>query len=233
MPIDFARVPPRVAVPEPPRPSKLLWAVQLGVVMCLGAALAIFLWPAGRPTNTLWFWFCVIGYPMFAWAFLLCCYLVGIASSQHMQLAARKQMFVTAGDGLDIGVMKRIAMAAGDAISLFAAKLGIRIFSSKGKIQIQAQGDALELMALKNVAVSSSTGEVIITGSKGITLGDGSGAYVKIVNGKIEIASPSGQIEVKGNLNTGDPAGGNFTFPYWSDAPLKDVKGDMNFGFSE
>lgn len=75
MPIDFARVPPRVAVPEPPRPSKLLWAVLLGVVMCLGAALAIFLWPAGRPTNTVRFWFCVIGYPLLAWAFLLCCHL--------------------------------------------------------------------------------------------------------------------------------------------------------------
>ncbi|CAG4895275.1 type VI secretion system Vgr family protein [Paraburkholderia gardini] len=158
---------------------------------------------------------------------------VGIVSGQHMQLATRKQMFVTAGDGLDIGVMKRITMAAGEAISLFAATLGIRIFSSKGKIQIQAQGDAMELMALKNVAVSSSTGEVIITGSKGITLGDGSGAYVKIANGKIELASPSGQIEVKGNLNTGDPASGSFTFPNWSDVPLKDVKGDMNFGFSE
>ncbi|MFM0666702.1 hypothetical protein [Paraburkholderia sediminicola] len=43
--------------------------------MCLGAALAIFLWPAGRPTNTAWFWFCVIGYPMLACAFLLCCHL--------------------------------------------------------------------------------------------------------------------------------------------------------------
>ncbi|RDK01953.1 type VI secretion system tip protein VgrG [Paraburkholderia lacunae] len=158
---------------------------------------------------------------------------VGIASGQHMQLAARKQMFVTAGDGLDIGVFKRITAAAGEAISLFAAQLGIRIFAAKGKVQVQAQGDAMELMALKNVAVSSSTGEVIITGSKGITLGDGAGAYVKIANGKIEIASPSGQIEVKGNLNTADPAGGNFTFPNWSDAPLKEVKGDMNFGFSE
>ncbi|MFM0550048.1 hypothetical protein P0D69_03610 [Paraburkholderia sediminicola] len=77
------------------------------------------------------------------------------------------------------------------------------------------------------------TGEVIITGSKGITLGDGAGAYVKIANGKIEIASPGGQIEVKGKLNIADPAGGNFTFPNWSDAPLRDVKGNMDFGFSE
>lgn len=73
MPIDFARVPPRVAVPAPPQLSKLVWAVLLGVVLCLGAALTIFLWPKGRPTNTVWFWFCVLGYPTFAWAFLLCC----------------------------------------------------------------------------------------------------------------------------------------------------------------
>lgn len=73
MPIDFARVPPRVAVPAPPQLSKPVWAVVLGVVLCLGAALTIFLWPKGRPTNTVWFWFCIFGYPTFAWAFLLCC----------------------------------------------------------------------------------------------------------------------------------------------------------------
>ncbi|SDG40738.1 type VI secretion system Vgr family protein [Paraburkholderia phenazinium] len=158
---------------------------------------------------------------------------LGIASGQHVQLAARKQMFVTAGDGLDIGAFKRITAAAGEAISLFAAQFGIRIFAAKGKVQVQAQGDAMELMALKNVAVSSSTGEVIITGSKGITLGDGAGAYVKIANGKIEIASPTGEVIVKGNLDTQNAAGGSFTFPKWSDTSLKDVKGDMNFGFSE
>jgi type VI secretion system secreted protein VgrG len=57
--------------------------------------------------------------------------------------------------------------------------------------------------------------------------------YVKIANRRIEIAGPSGQIEVKGNLNISGPAGGDFTFPNWSDAPLKKVKGNMNFGFSE
>ncbi|MBB5464372.1 type VI secretion system secreted protein VgrG [Paraburkholderia sp. CI2] len=157
---------------------------------------------------------------------------IGVASGAHMQLAAGKQMFVTAGEGIDIGVLKRITAAAGEAISLFAAKLGIRIFAAKGKVQVQAQGDALELMALTNVAVSSSTGEVVITGSKGITLGDGAGAYVKIANGKIVIASSS-EIQVKGGLDVDGPAKSNFTFPSWPGAPLKDVKGNANFGFSE
>ena len=158
---------------------------------------------------------------------------VGVASGQHMQLAARKQIFVTAGQGLDVGVLKRITFAAGEAMSLFAAKLGIRIFSAKGKVQLQAQGDALELMALKNVVVSSSAGEVMVTASKGITLGDGSGAYIKVANGRIELASPSGQIDMKGNLEVDGPAGGNFTFPNWTGIPLKDVKDNLGFGFSE
>lgn len=157
---------------------------------------------------------------------------IGIVSGRELQIAVRKQMFLTAGDGLDIGVVKRITLAAGEAISLFAAKLGIRIFAAKGKVQIQAQDDAMELMALKNVAVSSSTGEITITGSKGITLGDGAGAYLKIANGRVEVGSPT-EISIKGGLNVEGPASGNVTLPSWTDAPLNDVKGTIRFGFSE
>ncbi|MBR8374642.1 type VI secretion system tip protein VgrG [Burkholderia cenocepacia] len=158
---------------------------------------------------------------------------VGLVSGQQMQLAARKQMFVTAGDGLDIGVMKRIAVAAGEAISLFAAKLGIRIFAAKGKVQLQAQSDAMELMSMQDMTASSSDGEVIITGRKGVTLGDGAGAYIKLSGGKIILGSPAGEIELKGNLTVVDPDGGNFKFPTWAAAPVNDVKHAMNFGFSE
>ncbi|AXF22844.1 type VI secretion system tip protein VgrG [Burkholderia pyrrocinia] len=158
---------------------------------------------------------------------------IGLASGQQMQLAARKQMFVTAGDGLDIGVMKRIAVAAGEAISLFAARLGIRIFAAKGKVQIQAQSDTMELMSMQDMTASSSDGEVIITGRKGVTLGDGAGAYIKLSGGKIILGSPAGEIELKGNLKVDDPDGGSFKFPTWSRAPLNDVKNATNFGFSE
>jgi type VI secretion system secreted protein VgrG len=157
---------------------------------------------------------------------------VGITSGRELQITARQQMFFTAGNGLDIGVFKRVTVAAGEAISLFAAKLGVRIFAAKGKVQIQSQGDAMELMALNNVAISSSTGEVVITGSKGITLGDGAGAYLKIANGKIELGSLN-EVQVKGGLNIQGPANGNFTFPSWAGAPLQDVKRTMKFGFSE
>jgi hypothetical protein len=75
MPVDFNRVPPRVAVPPAPQLSMVVWTILLILVMGAGAALAVVLWPAGAPTNTLWFWFCVAGYPFLAWAFLLCSWL--------------------------------------------------------------------------------------------------------------------------------------------------------------
>jgi type VI secretion system secreted protein VgrG len=156
---------------------------------------------------------------------------IALASGQHVQMSAKKHVFVTAGDGLDIGVLKRITAAAGDAISLFAARLGIKIFAAKGKIQIQAQGDEMELQSLKDLLISSSNGEVKITASKGITLGDGSGAYLKVANGKIELVSTS-EVDVKGGLNVDGPGGGSFTFPSWDGVPVQVVKDRMKSGFS-
>ncbi|APR39608.1 hypothetical protein [Paraburkholderia sp. SOS3] len=72
MPIDFNRVPPPVTVPAPPRLSTITWTILLALTLLAGAGLAIVLWPAGRPTNTPWFWFCLTGYPFLTWAFLLC-----------------------------------------------------------------------------------------------------------------------------------------------------------------
>ncbi len=91
----------------------------------------------------------------------------------------------------------------------------------------------MELMSMQDMVVSSSDGEVMITGRKGVTLGDGSGAYIKLSGGKIILGSPAGEIEVKGNLTVDDADGGSFSFPAWSKVPVKDLNGPMNFGFSE
>ena len=157
---------------------------------------------------------------------------IGIASGQDLQLAAQRQIFVTAGNSLDIGVFKRMTVAAKEAISLFAAQLGIRIFSAKGKVQIQAQGDAMELLSMERMTVSSSEGEILITGRKGVTIGDGSGAYIKLLDGKIVLGSPMGEIEVKGNLNVNGPGGSSFAFPQWTDSPLKGLQQHLKPGFS-
>lgn len=87
MPIDFARVPPRVPVPDVPRPSMLFWAVLLCAMLGLGAALTIFLWPVDRPTNTVRFGIYAVGFPVMAWGFLLSGYL-GLSYLQVSQATA-------------------------------------------------------------------------------------------------------------------------------------------------
>ena len=74
---------------------------------------------------------------------------------------------------------------------------------------------------------------VVVTGRKDVTIGDGSGAYIKLSDGKIILGSPAGEIELKGNLKVDGADGGSFKFPTWSKAPLNDVKDATNFGFSE
>jgi type VI secretion system secreted protein VgrG len=55
----------------------------------------------------------------------------------------------TASGNADIGVLKKFTVAAGEAISLFAQKLGMKLVAASGKLEIQAQQDEMLLMALK------------------------------------------------------------------------------------
>jgi hypothetical protein len=91
MPVDFKRVPPRVEVPPSPRASMIVWTVLLVFVMGVGAGLTIALWPTRRPTNTPWFWFCVVGYPFLAWAFLLFAWL-GYGYARRNQAIANNRV---------------------------------------------------------------------------------------------------------------------------------------------
>ncbi|WP_158940300.1 hypothetical protein [Burkholderia sp. S171] len=71
MPIDFARVPPKVAVPELPRLSLTVWAFLFVLVTSGGAGFAIYTLPPGTSSDTAWFWICVAVFPVLAWTFLL------------------------------------------------------------------------------------------------------------------------------------------------------------------
>jgi type VI secretion system secreted protein VgrG len=114
---------------------------------------------------------------------------VGIVSGTHLQVSAADNLIVTAGGNADIGVMKAFTVAAGEAVSLFAQKLGMKLFAANGKLQIQAQGDAMELSAQKDVTVTSVDGKLILTAAKEVWIGAG-GSYIKINGNRIEYGTP-------------------------------------------
>jgi type VI secretion system secreted protein VgrG len=104
---------------------------------------------------------------------------MALTSGHDLQLAAQGNAFVNAKNA-DIGVLKKLTVAAGEAISLFACKLGIKVFAAKGKIDLQAQSDEMLLTALKDIKITSVEGKLILSAEKEVWIGAG-GSYIQIV----------------------------------------------------
>jgi len=121
---------------------------------------------------------------------------IAIVAPDTIQHSAGVNLTFTAGENADIGVLKKFTVAAGEAVSLFAQKLGMKLFANKGKLQIQAQNDEMELISQQNMSISSSEGHVVLQAKKSVMLTDGGGAYIKLENGNVTIGSPS-QVMIK------------------------------------
>ncbi|HAX5283696.1 TPA: type VI secretion system Vgr family protein [Escherichia coli] len=132
----------------------------------------------------------------------------GIAATtpENIQLSAGHTLTATAGENADMTIFKRLTVAAGEAISLFAQKIGIKIFAARGNVDIQAQSDAMRLQAGQQMAINSINGEIILNAAQGITLTSRGGAYIKLKDGAVEIGAP-GKIDLKsGNILWGGSA---------------------------
>jgi uncharacterized protein (DUF2345 family) len=106
-----------------------------------------------------------------------------------VQVTARDNIAAVAGKNVDISVAKRFTVAAGELVSMFAQKLGIKLFAVKGPVEIQAQNDAMSLAADKDVTISSINGVVHIVAKKELTLACG-GAFIKLADGNIILGGP-------------------------------------------
>ncbi|WP_059410626.1 type VI secretion system Vgr family protein [Cupriavidus basilensis] len=120
---------------------------------------------------------------------------VAITTPDRVSLAAGRDVNVATKAGFNVSAIAKIAIAAGDALSLFASRLGIKILAAKGNVEIQAQTDGLDLYADKQVHIASANADVLINASKKAVLASG-GACVKIENGSVEIICP-GNFKIK------------------------------------
>ncbi|WP_155630343.1 DUF2345 domain-containing protein, partial [Burkholderia vietnamiensis] len=113
----------------------------------------------------------------------------GIIAGQGVQIAAEDNISAVAGKSADFSVMKRFTATAGERISLFAQKLGIKIFAGKGPVELQAQSGAMSLAADKDVSIVSVTGQVDLIAAKEIILECG-GAFIQLKDGNITLGGP-------------------------------------------
>jgi type VI secretion system secreted protein VgrG len=121
---------------------------------------------------------------------------IGLTTPRNIQLSAGHTLTATAGENVDMSIFKRLTVAAGEAISLFAQKTGMNIFAARGVMDIQAQTDAMRLQSDKTMNINSVSGEIVLNAAQGITLTSTGGSYIKIKDGSVEIGAP-GKIDLK------------------------------------
>lgn len=119
---------------------------------------------------------------------------VSITSPQAVRMASGSaSVGIMSQQNTDISALKRFTVAAGEAVSLLARKAGMKLFAAKGKVEIQAQDDALDAIAKKDVTVTSTEGRVEITAAKDVVLKNLDGSFIQL-QGKNIILGCEGNI---------------------------------------
>ncbi|KIA78976.1 Vgr, partial [Chromobacterium piscinae] len=126
----------------------------------------------------------------------------GIASvtEQSQTLTAGTNLNLVAQRDANHTTGRRWIHNIGKHISLFVAgvkdKTAMKLIAAKGKVQVQAQSDAMEITADKDVTITSCKQRIEINAKKEILFTAG-GAYFRIAGGNIEVHAP-GTVSVKG-----------------------------------
>ena len=116
---------------------------------------------------------------------------VSVTSPQAVRVASgSSSVGIMSQHNTDISAMKRFTVAAGEAVSMLARKAGMKLFAAKGKVEIQAQDDALEAVAKQDIRVTSVEGRVEITAATELVV-NCAGAYIRLKDGNIDLGCPA------------------------------------------
>lgn len=147
---------------------------------------------------------------------------IGLASSQSIQLAAEESFALNAAGHADLSIWKRFTVAAGELVSLFAHRLGMRLIAAQGKVEVHAQSDAMDLIAVKALNIKSTEDEIRIEARKRIVLATESGEFIRLENGLVNIGAP-GKLKLEiAALEKSGPASASVDLPSFSTVVCKE-----------
>jgi type VI secretion system secreted protein VgrG len=115
---------------------------------------------------------------------------IAITTPKNIHSHAGENITQSAGESINLAAGKSYTVTTGQGISLYTADHGAKLFAAKGKVQLQAQSDAMELIASLGLKIISTQDSVEITASKNITLTAG-GSQIKIGGEGITLTTPS------------------------------------------
>lgn len=106
-------------------------------------------------------------------------------SDKSLHLASAHHTAVTASQHISLSAGKSLLATVRGAVRFFAQLAGIRLFAAKGKIELDAQTDGIDVLALNNIKIHSNNDWVEITAKQGILINAG-GSYIRITPQGIE-----------------------------------------------
>jgi len=145
---------------------------------------------------------------------------IALSTQQSNQIYADQHINLVSGQNTHIATGKSLIASVAEKISLFVQNAGMKLFAAKGKIEIQAQADNIELTAQKAINLISATDHVEFAAQQEIMITSG-GAYIRISNGNIEMHAP-GIISIKGTQHSfSGPARMPYPMPTFNKTDLK------------
>jgi len=120
---------------------------------------------------------------------------IGLSTSEDIHLSADGQINQIAGDSINLSTQKNLVAHVQNRISLFAAQNGIKQVAAKGKFEVHAQSDGIDLLAKQGIQIISTEDRIEITSPKEIVITAG-GSQIKL-NGSGIFPTTGGKFEVK------------------------------------
>ncbi len=104
---------------------------------------------------------------------------IGLTTSKGVHAHAGAELTLSSGTDTSIAAGKSLLASVAEKIGLFAFKAGIKLFSAKGKVEVQAQSDDLDLIAEKVARLLSTSGRVEIHAKDEVVISAG-GSFIRI-----------------------------------------------------
>lgn len=136
---------------------------------------------------------------------------IGLSANEDIHLSADGQINQFAGDSINLSTQKNLIAHVSGKASLFAAQGGIKQVAAKGKFEMLAQADGMDLLAKQGIQIISTEDRIEISSPKEIVITaggsqiklDGSGIF-PVTGGKFEVKA--GQHLFMGGASVNVPA---------------------------
>ncbi|KXZ71702.1 type VI secretion system Vgr family protein [Acinetobacter venetianus] len=120
---------------------------------------------------------------------------IGLSTNEDIHLSADGQINHIAGDSINLSTQKNLVAHIQNRISMFAAQNGIKQVAAKGKFEVHAQSDGMDLLAKQGIQIISTEDRIEISSPKEIVITAG-GSQLKL-NGSGIFPTTGGKFEVK------------------------------------